>query len=164
MVRAVGLEPTRHKHTPLKRACLPVPACSHLYVALSEPTHILYKVFTFLSIPFLKKFLFFLKNFCELSIIFFFRPVFIAFIIIVIRFWGIKEAHGEKFAACLFEVSYLSWLIVLILVVVLFIVLLVVLILIVLLIVIVVIFVWHKETSCKNFYIVFLCTELLCSF
>jgi len=29
MVRAVGLEPTRHKHTPLKRACLPIPACSH---------------------------------------------------------------------------------------------------------------------------------------
>ena len=30
LVRAVGLEPTRHKHTPLKRACLPIPACSHI--------------------------------------------------------------------------------------------------------------------------------------
>ena len=28
LVRAVGLEPTRTKHTPLKRACLPIPACS----------------------------------------------------------------------------------------------------------------------------------------
>jgi len=28
LMRAVGLEPTRHKHTPLKRACLPIPACS----------------------------------------------------------------------------------------------------------------------------------------
>ena len=29
LVRATGLEPVRHKHTPLKRACLPVPARSH---------------------------------------------------------------------------------------------------------------------------------------
>ena len=26
MVRETGLEPVRHKHTPLKRACLPIPA------------------------------------------------------------------------------------------------------------------------------------------
>ncbi len=28
LVRVTGLEPVRHKHTPLKRACLPVPAHS----------------------------------------------------------------------------------------------------------------------------------------
>ncbi len=28
MVRVTGLEPVRHRHTPLKRACLPVPAHS----------------------------------------------------------------------------------------------------------------------------------------
>ena len=32
LVRAVGLEPTRHKHTPLKRACLPIPACSRFNI------------------------------------------------------------------------------------------------------------------------------------
>ena len=26
VVRETGLEPVRHKHTPLKRACLPIPA------------------------------------------------------------------------------------------------------------------------------------------
>ncbi len=30
MVRAMGLEPIRRRHTPLKRACLPIPACSHI--------------------------------------------------------------------------------------------------------------------------------------
>lgn len=29
MVRVTGLEPVRQRHTPLKRACLPVPAHSH---------------------------------------------------------------------------------------------------------------------------------------
>ena len=29
LVRVTGLEPVRHEHTPLKRACLPVPAHSH---------------------------------------------------------------------------------------------------------------------------------------
>ena len=29
MVRVTGLEPVRHEHTPLKRACLPIPAHSH---------------------------------------------------------------------------------------------------------------------------------------
>jgi hypothetical protein len=29
LVRETGLEPVRHGHTPLKRACLPVPALSH---------------------------------------------------------------------------------------------------------------------------------------
>ena len=29
LVRVTGLEPVRHRHTPLKRACLPVPAHSH---------------------------------------------------------------------------------------------------------------------------------------
>ena len=28
LVRVMGLEPIRHKHTPLKRACLPIPAHS----------------------------------------------------------------------------------------------------------------------------------------
>ena len=30
VVRVTGLEPVRHRHTPLKRACLPVPAHSHI--------------------------------------------------------------------------------------------------------------------------------------
>ena len=30
LVRETGLEPVRHKHTPLKRACLPIPALPHL--------------------------------------------------------------------------------------------------------------------------------------
>ena len=30
MVRVTGLEPVRQRHTPLKRACLPIPAHSHL--------------------------------------------------------------------------------------------------------------------------------------
>ena len=29
MVRVTGLEPVRQRHTPLKRACLPIPAHSH---------------------------------------------------------------------------------------------------------------------------------------
>ena len=37
LVRAVGLEPTRHKHTPLKRACLPIPACSHICFLIKTP-------------------------------------------------------------------------------------------------------------------------------
>ena len=31
LVRKMGLEPTRHRHTHLKRACLPVPALSHIH-------------------------------------------------------------------------------------------------------------------------------------
>ena len=34
MVRATGLEPVRQRHTPLKRACLPVPARSQLQVII----------------------------------------------------------------------------------------------------------------------------------
>ena len=30
VVRVMGLEPIRQRHTPLKRACLPIPAYSHL--------------------------------------------------------------------------------------------------------------------------------------
>ena len=30
MVRVTGLEPVRRGHTPLKRACLPIPAHSHI--------------------------------------------------------------------------------------------------------------------------------------
>ena len=30
MVRVTGLEPVRQRHTPLKRACLPIPAHSHI--------------------------------------------------------------------------------------------------------------------------------------
>ena len=37
LVRVTGLEPVRYKHTPLKRACLPIPAHSqnlvvHIYM------------------------------------------------------------------------------------------------------------------------------------
>ena len=31
LVRVTGLEPVRRRHTPLKRACLPIPAHSHRY-------------------------------------------------------------------------------------------------------------------------------------
>ena len=34
MVRETGLEPVRRKHTPLKRARLPIPPLSHLTVLL----------------------------------------------------------------------------------------------------------------------------------
>ena len=30
IVRVTGLEPVRQRHTPLKRACLPIPARSHI--------------------------------------------------------------------------------------------------------------------------------------
>ena len=30
LVRVTGLEPVRQRHTPLKRACLPIPAHSHM--------------------------------------------------------------------------------------------------------------------------------------
>ena len=30
LVRETGLEPVRHRHTPLKRACLPIPALSQV--------------------------------------------------------------------------------------------------------------------------------------
>ena len=30
LVRETGLEPVRRRHTPLKRACLPVPALAHI--------------------------------------------------------------------------------------------------------------------------------------
>lgn len=32
LVRKMGLEPTRHGHTHLKRACLPIPAHSHIHL------------------------------------------------------------------------------------------------------------------------------------
>ena len=32
VVRVTGLEPVRHGHTPLKRACLPVPAHPHFWL------------------------------------------------------------------------------------------------------------------------------------
>ena len=31
LVREMGLEPTRQRHTHLKRACLPIPALSHIF-------------------------------------------------------------------------------------------------------------------------------------
>lgn len=38
MVRETGLEPVRHKHTPLKRACLPIPALAlnNMYYSISR--------------------------------------------------------------------------------------------------------------------------------
>ena len=36
MVRVTGLEPVRQRHTPLKRACLPIPAHSHLLYCLLD--------------------------------------------------------------------------------------------------------------------------------
>ena len=32
LVREMGLEPTRQRHTHLKRACLPIPALSHIFL------------------------------------------------------------------------------------------------------------------------------------
>ena len=64
MVRAVGLEPTRHKHTPLKRACLPVPACSHLICnkSVRHQTQLVYYTSIFLVCQYLfsKKIIIFL--------------------------------------------------------------------------------------------------------
>ena len=57
MVRAVGLEPTRHKHTPLKRACLPVPACSHLYINSIRANSLIILRFCLFVNTFFKKFL-----------------------------------------------------------------------------------------------------------
>ncbi len=34
MVRVTGLEPVRQRHTPLKRACLPIPAHSHIELSV----------------------------------------------------------------------------------------------------------------------------------
>ncbi len=34
MVRVPGLDPVRQRHTPLKRACLPVPAHSQIYLII----------------------------------------------------------------------------------------------------------------------------------
>ncbi len=39
LVRVMGLEPIRRGHTPLKRACLPIPAHSH--ICLSQERHII---------------------------------------------------------------------------------------------------------------------------
>ena len=36
MVRVTGLEPVRRRHTPLKRACLPIPAHSQIYLFFSN--------------------------------------------------------------------------------------------------------------------------------
>ena len=36
MVRETGLEPVRQRHTPLKRACLPIPALSRLRMTLYQ--------------------------------------------------------------------------------------------------------------------------------
>ena len=38
LVREMGLEPTRQRHTHLKRACLPIPALSHILCRLSFST------------------------------------------------------------------------------------------------------------------------------
>jgi hypothetical protein len=35
LVRVTGLEPVRHRHTPLKRACLPVPAHSQIWLEMT---------------------------------------------------------------------------------------------------------------------------------
>ena len=43
MVRETGLEPVRHKHTPLKRACLPIPA-----LALNKKYYTI--IFTFVNV------------------------------------------------------------------------------------------------------------------
>ena len=39
VVRETGLEPVRHKHTPLKRACLPIPALAlnNMYYSTQSP-------------------------------------------------------------------------------------------------------------------------------
>ena len=45
MVRVMGLEPIRQRHTPLKRACLPIPALPHLLSCYR------FGVFCFCSLP-----------------------------------------------------------------------------------------------------------------
>ena len=55
MVRVTGLEPVRQRHTPLKRACLPIPAHSHNF----SQREILYHNELRMSIQILKKTIFF---------------------------------------------------------------------------------------------------------
>ena len=38
-MRVAGLEPARQRHTPLKRACLPIPAHSHFLILFCSPEH-----------------------------------------------------------------------------------------------------------------------------
>ena len=64
LVRVTGLEPVRQRHTPLKRACLPIPAHSHIF----SQQELLYHNLLWLSIVFLKKSIIFGQ--------FDFRPVF----------------------------------------------------------------------------------------
>ncbi len=53
LVRVMGLEPIRHKHTPLKRACLPIPAHSQTTCLLYSRKHCLSTLF----LPKIKKIL-----------------------------------------------------------------------------------------------------------
>ena len=42
LVRVTGLEPVRQRHTPLKRACLPIPAHSHiLFLSSADSTRVI---------------------------------------------------------------------------------------------------------------------------
>ena len=45
MVRGMGLEPTRQRHTHLKRACLPIPASSHIAGVIIAPLHLIVNSF-----------------------------------------------------------------------------------------------------------------------
>ena len=54
MVRVTGLEPVRQRHTPLKRACLPIPAHSQMVLNFSQQM-ILYHNRPLMSIENLKK-------------------------------------------------------------------------------------------------------------
>ena len=65
MVRVTRLELVRHWHTPLKRACLPIPAHSHFYIgAVIYRAPLLYQRVSLLSIYFFQedKKLFFAAN------------------------------------------------------------------------------------------------------
>ncbi len=55
LVRVMGLEPIRHGHTPLKRACLPIPAHSQ-----TQSARLLYHFDLKLSTKKLKNLIFFI--------------------------------------------------------------------------------------------------------
>ena len=60
LVRQTGLEPVRQGHTPLKRACLPVPALPHICCVLKLSLFIISLLRQFVKCFFKKTFCFFL--------------------------------------------------------------------------------------------------------
>ena len=81
LVREMGLEPTRQRHTHLKRACLPIPALSHILCRLSFST----TDYVIISQQYS-----FVKGFCKIS-----QKNFCASKII--KIWGLVQEKYCKF-------------------------------------------------------------------